>query len=224
MKGHIFNLIIALIFSVAHSTIIAQQTNNSLPFALVRDLQRRVLEQGCDANICFALDGSGSISEEEFKLSRHFAQDIVSILADRSNARYGGNQFGRTANGIARLTKDRVYFATAMENERFLNSKQSNMGAGIRFCDKSLAGYYLQANKIVVISDGRNRYIGNPVRSANNFKRREPHGRISSVIVGGHPDYNTLNQISDNPVLTVDDYIKLGVIIIDLVKQVCGIE
>lgn len=224
MTGHIFNLITILIFTVVHSTILNKQYNESLPFAVVRDLRRRVLEQGCDANICFALDGSGSISEEEFKLSRHFAQDIVSILADRSNARYGGNQFGRTANGIARLTKDRTYFATAMENEKFLDSKKSNMGAGIRFCDKSLAGYYLQANKIVVISDGRNRYTGNPVQSAKRFKKREPNGRITSVVVGGHPDYDTLNDISDNPVLTVDEYIKLGVIITDLVRMVCGIE
>lgn len=82
-----------------------------------------------------------------------------------------------------------------------------------------------EPNKIVLITDGRNSLEeDDPVRVAEEFRSREPNGRIS-VIGIGRVNERLLEEIAGDSgyVLCLEDYIDLARIIDTLVCQVCGI-
>lgn len=209
----IFNTIVLLCFvSLAFS----------LPLAVEDRLQKlaRNTKKCAAANVCFAIDGSGSVNGEQFKLATRFVQDVVNTLSDMTDTEYAANQFAATATIISGLTTNRDRFVQLMESASRKGGATS-VGAGIVSCDFTLARRRGEPNKLVVITDGRNTFGGDPVRRANNFKRRDSNGRVCSVVVGNSPNLSVLQQISDAPVITVDDYISLALKIIDLVDQIC---
>lgn len=175
------------------------------------------------ANVCFAIDGSGSVNSTEFSFATRFVQDVVNALAGMTETEYAANQFAKTATVLSGLTTDRDAFSTVMETATPKGGITS-VGAGIASCDFTLAGRTGEPNKLVVITDGRNNFGGSPVRNAKAFKDREPNGRLCSVVVGDTPDLSLLQEISDAPVIQTNGYITLALKITTLVAQICEIN
>lgn len=188
-----------------------------------------IFQSGCTANLCFALDGSGSVSAGEFENATFFAQDVTSTLAFFPDTEYSAVKFGLRSILISFLTgsqqfNERMEVATRVTGR---NARRTSVGAGIVSCNSLLAERVGEPNKMIVITDGRNNFGGDPVARANVFRANDPNGRISTVGIGpiSSADLDTLNAIAGDSgsVLTVADYIELGQRVNDLICQVCEI-
>lgn len=188
-----------------------------------------IYQSGCTANICFAIDGSGSVSNEEFENATIFTQAVSNTLAFFQDTEYSAVKFGVRAIPLSFLTGAQTFneimeYATPVTGR---NRWATSVGSGIVACNALLAERKGEPNKIVVMTDGRNNFGGNPVKNANIFRRKDPNGRISAIGIGKirRRGMRTLKKIAgkDGSVLTVEDYIELGQKVNELVCNVCEI-
>jgi len=188
-----------------------------------------IYQSGCTANICFAIDGSGSVTFDEFRKAAVFAQDVSNTLAFFQDTEYAAVKFGVRSILLTFLTGAQEFnevmeYANRVEGR---NRFATSVGAGIVSCNAILAERKGYPNKIVVITDGRNNFGGDPVRNANIFRSKYPNGRISAIGIGNvtPAGLNILQGVagSTGSVLTVADYVELGQKVNELVCNVCEI-
>ena len=223
MKGLFVSFALSLIFCVALSATVPNGL--IIPTSIKQSVAKLVEVEGCNANVCFGIDGSGSVSATEFDDAKFFVKDIVDIIAVDQDAEFAAVQFSETNHRISPLTGNKRDFLRAVRNAKFQQGGYTAIGAGIVYCDFQLSRRPGEANKIAVITDGRNNLGGSPVRRANNFRRRDPNGKITAVGIGQYLNLETLQKIAgDEKVISVDDYIHLATVVTELVKQVCEIK
>lgn len=189
----------------------------------VRTAQSAVASRGCGVNVCFAVDTSGSVSKTQFGLEKDFILDITAIIGVDSRSKFAAGQYGARTYKISSLTSDVSGFNLDVNRADFQNDPATSVGSGIVFCDRQLRRERGDANKIVVIGDGRNNLGGDPVRRADNFRKRTG-GEVSTVGIG-FKDTRALTAIAGSKarVFSIDDYVELSFIIEDLVYDICGI-
>lgn len=74
---------------------------------------------GCNANVCFAIDGSGAINQTEFQSQQQFVIDMVSIIGVDSPVEVAAVQYTVGNSPISPLTPNVVQFS-----ENVVNAKQ----------------------------------------------------------------------------------------------------
>lgn len=191
----------------------------------VVDIQQDLKARGgCNANVCFALDGSASIPPAEFLAQKNFVLDMEAILNPGREVELAAVQYGARNSPISRLTTDGTRFNLAVDAARQLNSERTVIRAGIVWCFNQLKRRRGEALKIVLLGDGEATTIGNPVPIAKRFRRIR--GEICAVGVGFNNTQSLLNIVGGDPskVLTVDDFFELSDIIENLVEQVCDVN
>ncbi len=188
-----------------------------------------IFESKCTANICFAIDGSGSINATEFKNATVFTQAVTNTLAFFPETEYGAVQFGFSSYLISFLSKASP-FNLAMQRVKQIEPALrtfTSVGAGIVTCDTLLSTRPGEPNKMVVMTDGRNNFGGDPVKNADIFRARGPNNRVSTIGIGRQTAQGqaTLAAIagSTGTVLTVEDYVELFNVVNDLICDVCEI-
>eukprot|EP00178_Gracilaria_changii_P004848 TRINITY_DN17874_c0_g1_i1.p1 TRINITY_DN17874_c0_g1~~TRINITY_DN17874_c0_g1_i1.p1 ORF type:complete len:240 (-),score=36.65 TRINITY_DN17874_c0_g1_i1:95-814(-) len=230
--------ILALLF--AYANCLSHDEAKLMYQETVRTATEAVRERGCRAHVCFALDSSGSVRKHQFELGKHFIVDITAILGEErldgteNPTRFAAGQYGDRTYRIARMTDDVARFNREVNKSPFQHDEATSVGSGIVWCDAQLrraarrSEYTDIVSKMVVIGDGNNNLGGDPVRRANNFRRRTPGGEISAVRIGfpSEEDLAVLNEIvgENGSVFTVDDYIDLSLNVEDLVYDICGID
>ncbi|KAI0558484.1 von Willebrand factor A-like protein [Gracilaria domingensis] len=187
-----------------------------------------VRNSGCPAKVCFAIDGSASLSIEDFRLQKEFVMDIVSIIATDYTVRFAGVQYGIDNIPISPLISNDAEFLERVNATIFQSASRTFMGAGIVYCDFELDvdDALTAPTKIVVIGDGRDNFGGDPVRRARNFK--EYYGDVAALSTVGveFGDTSRLDEIAaagGGRVFAVTNYRRLSRRVIDLVRDVCGI-
>lgn len=215
----------SLVLSVAlvSSSFAAVTSTFNKPQAVVA----RIGKSDCAANVCFAIDGSGSVNTTEFEAALNFVQAVTNSLAFFDNTEFAALQFGSIAYPISFLTADQDAFSDIIEAEKnnYIGDDATSVGAGIVLCDTVLTVFRPgEPNKMVVMTDGRNNYGGNPVENAKIFRDRGANGKISAIGVGKNAPKEVLTAIAgdESRVLTVSEYVELTTIIIQLVNQVCN--
>lgn len=220
MKGIFFSFVLALICSVSFAVSVPE--GRFIPTSIKQAAMKRVQAEGCNANICFGIDGSGSVNLTEFQKAKDFVKDIVDIIAVDQEAEFCAVQFSLTNDAISPLTADKFAFLNALAREPYISGGATAIGAAIVYSDFQLSRRLGEANKIVVITDGRNNAGGDPVRRANNFRRRDPNGRVCAVGIGKTLKAPLEEIAAGEPVLEVDEYVQLATIVDNLVNAVCG--
>lgn len=192
----------------------------------VEALQQRVIDNGgCNPNLCFALDGSGSISVEDYELQKEFVEIVAAIVAVDEDAAFGAVQYGLRNIPISRLTTNANQFLRNVERSRLASASRTFIAAGLGHCIRALRRVPGNANKIVLLGDGRSNFGGNPVPIAQRFLPPRGNGAICSVGVGFQDTDMLLNIVGGDPrnVLQIDEYFELLDILDILVAQVCGL-
>eukprot|EP00171_Calliarthron_tuberculosum_P002174 IDg2174t1 len=83
------------------------------------DLRRRIKAAGgCNANVCFAIDGSGSITREEFENQKNFVLDVVSVIAVDAAAEVAAAQYASAVSPITPLTPNTARFNLRVNGAR----------------------------------------------------------------------------------------------------------
>ncbi|KAI0558721.1 von Willebrand factor A-like protein [Gracilaria domingensis] len=222
MKYFLITFVFLLACSLASSTVFSAAASVR---AVTQTAQALVESNGCNANVCLAVDGSGSVTEENFVEMQRFIINLNNIIGVDETAEYAAVQYGFINYPISPLTTDRRLFQERVLGAEFQSDTATFIGAGIAYCDFQLRQRPGEANKLVVLGDGENTVGGDPVADADRFREANPGGRVTAVGVG-YEDPSVLQAIAGgdpNSVLEVTEFVDLGLIILDLVKQVCDI-
>ena len=194
----------------------------TIPESIRQRVKEAVVVNGCNANVCFAIDGSDAVGPDNFRKSVEFVQAVIGIVGTDRAAEFAATQFGTTTRRIAPLTGLRDNTLKALEDAKLTGGPTSAVASGIIYCDFQLFRRPGEANKLVVITDGKSNFGSNPVTAADKYRGRNPKNSITAVAVGHRQD-DVLQRISgQNPVLEVTDYVELALKVDTLVSQICG--
>lgn len=199
------------------------KTTSRFTESVLADLRRRV--RGCNANVCFAIDGSGSISSSEFTAQKQFVLDVVSVIAVDNPVELAAVQYGTANSAISPLTVDAEQFILDVDSEQQLRSSRTFVAGGINYCFSQLFRRRGEANKIVLLGDGRSSIGANAIARADLF--RTVGGTVCTV-GAGFADTRELLAIAGgdpNRVFEVDnflDVLTLEFILESIVEDICN--
>lgn len=177
---------------------------------------------GCKGNICFAIDGSGSINDNAYENERKFVSDVVTIVST-FDTRVAGTQYSDKSYPIQSLSTDLNGFVAAMNAQSQVGSSTS-ISAGIIYCSQQINTRPFEPKKVVVLGDGFQNQDRNAVSSADIV--RSNNGLVS-VVSAGTADSQLLLDIAggDNDLFfkatSFADRFRLAVIIRELTLAIC---
>lgn len=212
---------------VAHAVVVddALMVDGLISGTKRRRLQRAVeTAGGCFANICFAIDGSGSISDKAFQNEKFFILDLHSIVGVDERADMGAVQYATSTNPIIPLTDDRDAFVLAINGTKQVGGFSFVVG-GMNYCIRALRRKSVK--KIVLLGDGRSNIGSDTVARANLFRERLG-GTVCAVGAGFPDDEELLAIVGGNPDLvfevdSFEDTLDMADLIDDLVAGICNI-
>ena len=192
----------------------------------IRAIQQQVAAKGsCNPNICFALDGSGSISSADYSAQKDFAQLIAAIISVDPDAAYAAVQYGLRNIAISDLTSDANSFLLDLDGSILAGAPRTFIAAGLGYCINQLRPRIEDANKIILFGDGRSNFGGNPVSVAQRFLPPRGSGSICAVGIGFQNTAVLQAIVGGNPnrVLQVDEYFELMDILEVIISDICGL-
>lgn len=201
-------------------------------------MQKIVSKGGCNANVCFTLDGSHYVSAEDYRMQKEFVELAAALIGVDKSVHFAATQLTRPPFGLISALVNPLYGSISpltLDQDAFLErvagssrfGGQPRLRRGIRFCTRQMRGRREDVNKIVMIADGRNRrlYRDRATRPLFRFMSPRQRGSVCAVAVG-QVDLNYLAYLTGSAerVLPVDGYIELAGIVEKLVSQVCGLK
>lgn len=208
----------------------------SVPY--IQNLKYRIHKSGaCNrTTICFALDGSESISSSQYNLQAKFSETIASIVDVNPSTQFAAIQYGLRNVEISELTSNLNEFKTSLRSSRSVQASRTFVSAGIGGCAVKLRGRRNEKNnenglgrwerKIVLLGDGRSNFGISPVKVANKIE--EKIGADLFAIGIGFPDVRGLKEIvgEADKVRVLGGYegLELEKVVSDVVSFACGTE
>lgn len=198
--------------------------------ATAKNMRKKVLENGCDPNICFALDGSRSISSADYILEKDFVQLVASIVSADPDGTYSAVQYGFGLERISSPTADIDSFLDDVEFSTQLQSKTTFLAPAINFCIRALgkSRFKGEPKKIVLLGDGgtnydSRRYQLSPAKIIRQWKKQSSAHSASAVAVN-FKDISMWKPIvgGRNHVFRVTEWLELVDVLADLVVDICG--
>lgn len=191
----------------------------------LKGFRRKVASKfgGCTANVCFAIDGSGSIKADEFQNEKDFVDETVYVI-EVFNSRVAATQYSDKNYPISSLTSDFTTFNAAVQGATQVG-RTTSISAGIDYCAEQLRNYPGEANKVVVLGDGLENVDQEGITAADNV--RSDGGKVA-VVAEGKADNLKLLAIAGNDfnlVFTTDDLTQpfnLGSKIESLITEICN--
>lgn len=177
----------------------------------------------CNVRLCFAIDGSASISPAEYKVQ----QDLVKLIAGLS--RIGGSTFSAVQYGLSNTpisvqTGNDFKFRKEVDASVSQKASRTFIGAGLGFCVSNLQGEPKgDGRKIVFLGDGRSNFF---TLSLPLVLTTLKDIKVFAVGIGFPKDAKTLLQIagSSNRVCQVSRYADVRKIVIKLLRNICAKE
>ena len=208
------------------SSALAFKGSSRLPKATITKLRRHLRSVGgCNANVCFAIDGSSSISRAEFENEKNFVLDVASVISsDQRPVELSATQYSSLVVPISPLTPHVKYFEQAVTKTTQIGGASFIVG-GVNYCFSQLMRRRGEANQMVILGDGRSN-IGS--RAAERARLFRLIGGSISAVAAGFADDKELLAIAGwnrNMVFRVDsfaDVLALHKVIEKLVLRVCG--
>ncbi len=207
--------------SHAHAVTLSSR----LPKAIRADLRRRLNDVGgCNANVCFAIDGSTSISRTEFDNEKNFVLDVAAIISMDQPVELAAAQYSTSIAPITPLTPWVDDFDTSVNGATQIGGASFVVG-GINYCFSQLMRRPGEANKIVILGDGRSNIGSRAVDRADLFRQM---GGSLSTVAAGFADDRVLLAIAGGDrdmvfrVQSFADVLALHEVIEKLVFKVCG--
>jgi len=216
-------LFVAVWFSQSHAN--SSVLSSRLSEEVRADLRRQLKSVGgCNANVCFAIDGSSSISKTEFENEKSFVLDVVSIISMDQPVELAAAQYSTSIAPISPLTPYVANFDNSMQEAKQIGGASFVVG-GVNYCFSQLMKRSGEANQMVILGDGRSNIGSRAVSRADLFRRM---GGGLSTVAAGFSDGKELLAIAGgnrNMVFRVNsfaDVLALHEVIKKLVFRVCG--
>lgn len=145
----------------------------------------------CIPSVCFALDGSYKLNNNEFGLQKDFVELCAATLSGYSGAQFAAAQYHSNINSASTICN---MVSAATNGNTFLNKVDTTVQigstiayvqAGLNFCIGEFNGKPSQFQKIVVLGDVQtNRGNDNSINIANSFRSQGPGNGVCAAIIG----------------------------------------
>lgn len=184
-------------------------------------MREQVIDNGCDTNLCFGIQGGNDVTDEEFDAQKNFVDLVIAIVATDKPANYCGVQYHGRFTPISNLTGIQANFLRRLHSAQRV-AGGTNIAAGMRYMSRAMRPQYGDANKAVLLGNGFATVGRGQIRAARRFVDLT-RGAVCAVAVGkaNIPELSALTQSRDR-VVTIDEFFELSEIIVDVVEQVCG--
>lgn len=219
---NVLNIIILFALCCTSALCAPKWSSSSIQKAAVHQQLAQAKGRECKISICFAIDGSRSISESDFSLATDFTKDVISIISTAGRSNFGAVQYGMSAYPISPVSANASAVAIAIHGAKSKQDGKSSIAAGIAYCDSQLAKTQAAASRIVLIGDGRNNFGADPILAANKYTARDPNGGVIPVALGPNPHTGILQAIAaGNSVLQITEYLSLAFSVDRAVSDAC---
>ena len=189
----------------------------------LRAVRQKVLDTGCNINLCFALQGDDFIKDSEFQDQIDFIDIMLAILTTDTPGNYCAVQYGQTTYRISPLTEDKETFLTTLRETRRVGGFDTNIAGALGYTGFQLRARTEDANKIIILGDGLESVGFLPRRIARRI--RKDGTDISAVAIGGYSTAALYDITRDyNKIVEIEEFFKLAEIINGLVVDVCGFD
>lgn len=199
--------------------------NSSDPDLLrrLRALAQDVQDNGCSVNLCFALQGDGFITEQEFSDQRNFVELLVAILTTDQPGGLCAVQYGETTFPISPLTDDRINFIRRLRNVSQVGGIESDISGALAYGGFQLRAQEGDANKLILFGDGFETVNAAPEFIAQSVRR---DGTDICAVAVGLFSVAELTKITGDPnrVLGIGEFFNMAEIVDTLVRQVCNLN
>lgn len=178
----------------------------------------------CGVNLCFGLDGSGSITEGEYEAQKDLIKDVASVAARDPDATYSAVQYGLKLIRISTQVNDISLFRESVDASELASASRTFISAGIASCLRMLSGTTSGANAIVVLGDGRSNFA---TATLPSVLEKAENATLFAVGIGFPRDAELLLQITggnDERVFDVRKYSDLQNIASRLAEGVCELH
>lgn len=190
----------------------------------LKELQKVLCKDGdCNVRLCFALDGSASISHQEFQTQKNLVKLIASVAAP-GNASFSAVQYGLSNTFITGTTFNLAEFRVAVQNSTLAKARRTFLSAGIAFCISQVVSEPAGAGrKIVVLGDGRATFSEDslPIVLAASGQ-----ADIYAVGIGFPRDSKRLLQITGgrkDRVIGISRYSEVVNVVPRLIRSLCNV-
>lgn len=222
MSIRVVLLPIMALFAISTATVLS--TSTRINEARIEELKHKLLDVGgCNANICFAIDGSSSIPAKGFLNEKNFVLDAASIIGVDEAAEMAAVQYATSTSKITPLTDDSDRFVLKVTHAKQKGGKTFLTG-GINYCFSQLWRRRSEANTIVILGDGINNIGSAAEKRAELFRKV---GGLVTVVAAGKPDEQTLLKLVGGAgehifeVTSFLDTLALQAIIERFTKDIC---
>lgn len=184
-------------------------------------LRRDVLNKGCDINLCFALDGSSAVNDDDYLYQKNFVDLIVAITTTDEPGNYCGVQFHNFFTSIAPLTQNLIAFLDAIQASKQAGGR-ANLEPALRYALKQLRRQTEDANMIIFFSKSRPLLRRRIHPSVTRFLRRG--GAIGAVAMEDG-FYDELARVTGDlgRVVPLDGFFDLSEIVVAVVSDACNL-
>ncbi len=195
-------------------------------------LQDEIIRNGgCNPNLCFGIDGSAQISEEDYGLQLDFMALVVATAGaqlgfeDRMNI--AAYQYGGALKAFLRPTSNVERLFEAIENANFRKSRFTFLAPAILACRRDFENLFAEdANKMVIMGDGRTNFRSPrlAINEARMFLPPYNNGAICAITVK-NPDVTFLEKVTQDKarVLKIDESKQFLDLLETVVRDVCDI-
>ena len=192
------------------------------------NLQARLIEHGCNAQVCFALDGSARVSPAEFDFYKSVTLGSATSIniAFGSDSRFAAVEFGLALKKISLLTSNFPQFFSDVQAHQQVFAGQTFLSSGLGFCISQLDQNPTAPAKIVLFSDGFFDFGGDPRPIAQNWLMKDPSNAICAVSIGSSPNVALLTEITGNServITSTSDLVVITDVVGELVQDICGL-
>ncbi|CAN8062388.1 unnamed protein product [Agarophyton chilense] len=149
-----------------------------------------------NVNICFALDGSSSISPSWYRTQKSVVNQVVNAIPHGNKMGLAAAQYGISVTTISPFTVDHDKFLSSLRSSVQLESNRKFVTAGLNYCISELSESHASRNLIVLFGDGNSSVGRDPGHRSAFFFRRG--GVVFAVGVGESQNITELMNIAGN--------------------------
>lgn len=214
-----------ILSSLTHNSFAQGHSGTNTANKIVKLQDMIVQNGGCNANLCFALDG---MSKADYERQLEFVQLIAATVAIDERVQMSAYQYGRTLHRISSYTDNINAFMMKLgSSSRYITKGNVFLAPALKQCKRDFAGNPEDANKIVIIADGRANQANRQeaINVAKAFRSPGGNGAICAVHVK-KSKHSFLSKVVQNPrfLLQVDEYDRFADILGNIVRNVCEVN
>lgn len=164
--------------------------NRNSTQAAVASIRKRF--KSCQVSVCFAMDGSASITAENYDYQREFVALVSAILGGYTGVKVGVVEYGGITSPVVELGPVTQQAVRNISTDESSQAILTFVGPAIGSCETQFTSNPMAQQRVVVIGDGKSTLgdigvLGNTpfggVQIAKNFVKNMPGNKVFAIIV-----------------------------------------